>query len=195
MRTALALIIGPLLCGGLFFLAAAPHQAPGAYIEIADGIYRLPTCVSGALPAEAVSRTAWVVPGDVLSFFLVLPDSVSAPPPVGSAKLFLKAVNHAEVQTDYGRTPLPTIVRRMAPAVYRVTSDQSLRWDSRGLTGSVYRQALARIPGNRDTAELLLELDVPAPPASPCRYVVTLGPPPGLTDIDVKWLVLPAGGR
>lgn len=194
MRKALALIIGPLLCGGLFFLAAAPRQAPGAYVEIADGVYRLPACVDGAQPAEAVSTTALVAPSEVLSFFLVLPDNVSAAQ-AGSARLFLKAVNHAEPKTDYGRTALPTTVRRMDSRVYRVTSGQSLRWDSRGLTGSVYRQALPRVLGSRATTELLVELEVPAPPASSCRYAVTLGPPPGLPEIDVKWFVPPPEGR
>jgi hypothetical protein len=191
---ALALIGGPILCGAVFFLAEAPAQTTGAYVGVSGGVYRLPDCVAGASPANAVSSTSPVVPGELLSFFLVVPDGVSDPAPATSATLFLTAVNHAEPQADYGRTPLPTTVRRMARNVYRVTSDQTLRWDSRGPTGEVYRQALAGILGNRATTELLLVLEVPALTAGSCRYGVTLGPPPALPDIDVKWFAPPAGG-
>lgn len=195
MIKALALIVGPILCGVVFFLTEAPAQTPGVYVEIADGIYHLSTCVSGTSSVAGVSTTAPVVTGDVLSFFLVLPDNVSAPTNAKSARLYLNVVNHAEPQTEYGRTPLATAVHRMNPHVYRVMSDQLLRWDSRGVTNSVYQQALSHIPGNRATTELLVELEIPAPPAGPCTYAVVLGPPPGLPDLPVRWFVPPPEGH
>jgi hypothetical protein len=195
MLKAFALIVGPILCGTVFFLTKAPAQAPGAYVELADGVYRLSTCVSGISSVAGVSTTAPVAPGEVRSFYLLLPDSVSAPANAQSARLYFKVVNHAEPQTDYGRTPVATTVRRLHQRVYRVTSEQALRWDPHGVTSAVYRQALSRIPSNRATTELLLELEVPAPPAGACRYAVIVGPPPTLPDIDVKWFVPPPPER
>jgi hypothetical protein len=173
----LALIAGPLLCGIIFFRVAAPAQAPGVYIDIADDIHRLSTCVDGASDGD-VSGSAPVAPGGVQSFFLVLPDTVAARTSAPSARLYLRVANHAEPRIDYGRAPIGTTVRRMGARAYRVTSDQALRWDSRGATGAFYRQALSRFGGNRETTELLVELEIATPAV--CRYSVTLGPPPGL---------------
>jgi hypothetical protein len=195
MLKALVLIVGPLLCGAVFFLTEAPAQTPGAYVELPDGVYRLPPCVAGSSPITGLSTTAPAAPEGVRSFYVLSPDSASAPARARSARLYLKVVNHAEPQTDYGRAPLGTMVHRMHPHVYRVTSDQSLRWDSGGVIGSVYRQALARMPGHRATIDLLLELDVPESSGGSCRYAVTLGSPPAVFVFDDKWFVLPGERR
>lgn len=179
-----------MLCGAVYFTATRPAQAPGIYVEIVDGVYPLPACAAGA----DVSSTAAVVPGEIRSLFIVLPDDDSAAPNVEAAKLYLRVMNHAQPQADYGRTPLPTTVARMSPRIYRVRSDRGLRWDPQGLPNTVYRQALARMPGNRATTEVLLELEVPERAGGSCRYALTLGPPPSLPDSDAKWFV-PATGR
>ena len=197
MIRSLALIGGPLLCGVVFFLLAAPAQAPGVYVEIgdglnrneiADGLYRLSTCIDGASDVD-VSGTAPVAPGGVSSFFLVLPDTVAARTPAPSARLYLRVANHAAPRIDYGRAPIGATVGRMAPRVYRVTSDQALRWDAPGATSSFYWQALSRLGGNRETTELLVELEITTPLAA-CRYAVTLGPPAGLRHLNEKWFQL-----
>jgi hypothetical protein len=187
---ALALIGGPILCGAAYFMATRPAQAPGVYVELVDGVYPLPACAAGT----DISSTAAVTPGDIRSLFIVLPDAASAAANAETAKLYLRVVNHAEPQTDYGRTPLPATVARMSSRVYRVRSDRALRWDPQGLTNTVYRQALSRMLGNRATTEVLLELEVPERGTASCRYALTLGPPPSLPDSDAKWLV-PAAER
>ena len=168
-------------------MTARPAQTPGVYVEITDGLYRLPDCAGGTSPVTGVSSTAAVTPGEIRSFYLVLPDETSAAN-AEVAKLYLRVVNHAEPQTDYGRTALPTTVARMKAQIYRVRSDRGLRWDPQGLPHSLYREALSRMLGNRATTEVLLELDVPGPAAS-CRYAMTLGPPPSLPDPQVRWFV------
>jgi hypothetical protein len=170
LALALAIIVGPLLCGAIFFVTRGPAQKPGAYVETA----------------------AAVALGEVRAFFLVLPDRAPARASADGAQLSLRVVNHAEPQIDYGRAPLPTTIRRMNANVYRVSSDQTLRWDPRGPTDAIYRRALARMPGNRATTEVLLVLEVPQPHAGSCLYAMTLGPPPSLPDADVKWFVPPA---
>lgn len=182
---ALALIGGPILCGAAYFMVTRPAQAPGVYVELVDGVYPLPSCA----PGTDVSSAAAVVPGEIRSLFIVLPDDDSAAPDVEAAKLSLRVVNHAEPLTDYGRAPLPTTVARMSSRVYRVRSDRGLRWDQQGLPNTLYRQALSRMLGNRATTEVLLELEVPERGAASCRYALTLGPPPSLPDSDAKWLV------
>jgi hypothetical protein len=191
MIKALALIVGPILCGVLFFLAEAPAQTPGAYVETADGIYRLSTCEPGASNVAGVSTAAPVVAGDVLRFYLVLPDD-SAAVHAQAARLYLTVVNHAESEADYGRARLATVVRRMNSRVYRFRPEQALQWGSSEVTRSVYEQALAKMPGSRATAELLVELEVPAPTAGLCRYAVSLGPPPSPLALPVKWFVPPS---
>jgi hypothetical protein len=190
LALALAIIVGPLLCGAIFFVTRGPVQKPGAYVETADGVYPLPTCLAGTSPD--VSAAAAVALGEVRAFFLVLPDRAPARASADGAQLSLRVVNHAEPQIDYGRAPLPTTIRRMNANVYRVSSDQTLRWDPRGPTDAIYRRALARMPGNRATTEVLLVLEVPQPHAGSCLYAMTLGPPPSLPDADVKWFVPPA---
>lgn len=186
---ALALIGGPILCGAVYFIAAAPAPAPGAYVEIVDGVYPLPACAASA----DVSSTAAVAPAEIRSVFIVLPDDGGEGANVEAAKLYLRVVNHAAPQTDYGRTPLPTTVARMSARIYRVRSDRALRWDPQGVPSAVYREALSRIPGNRGTIEVLLELEVPGRAGGSCRYALTLGPPPSLPDSDAKWFVAATG--
>jgi hypothetical protein len=188
LALALALIGVPILCGAVFFMAARPAQTPGVYVEIADGLFRLPDCGGGTSPATDVSSTAAVAPGEIRSFYLVLPDEASAAN-AEAAKLYLRVVNHAEPQADYGRAALPTTVDRMKARIYRVRSDRGLRWDPQGLPHTLYREALSRMVGNRATTEVLLELDVPGGAAASCRYALTLGPPPSLSDPPVRWFV------
>jgi hypothetical protein len=76
--------------------------------------------------------------------------------------------------------------------VYRVASDQPLRWDWKGPTGAAYRTALSRTLGDRATTEVLVELEVTGLATGACRYAVTMGPPPSLPDNDLKWFVPPA---
>jgi hypothetical protein len=187
MIKAAALILGPLLCGVIFFLVAAPAATPGAYLELADGVYPLSPCRDGVSPAGGVPASA---PGGVQAFLLLAGDAVPAPADAQSARLYLKVVNHADPQTDYGRTALPTAVQRLNPRVYKVTTEQVLRWDSRGLMNAVYRQALSLKPGDRATTEVVVELEVPAP-AGACRYAVSLGPPATLGDSHETWFTPP----
>ena len=182
---ALALIGVPLFCGAAYFLATAPAPAPGVYAEVVDGVHPLPACAAGT----DVSSTAAIPLGEIRSLFIVLPDEGVEGADVNAAKLYLRVVNHAEPQTDYGRTALPTTVARMNSRIYRVRSDRALRWDPQGLTNSVYRRALGRMPGNRATTEVLLELEVPGRAGASCRYALTLGPPPSFPDSDAKWFV------
>jgi hypothetical protein len=195
MIKVVTLILGPILCGVVLFLIEAPAQTPGAYLEITEFVYSpLSACRSETVPAKEVWANAPVVP-QVRSFFLVLADRSSAPVSAQSARLYLRVVNHAEPGADYGREPIATTVHRMNAHVYRITSDPMPRWDAKGLTGSIYRQALSRHPGNRATTELQAELETRSPSGGFCRYAVTLGPPPSLPDLDVKWYVRPPERR
>lgn len=189
---AFALIVGPILLGVGAFFTMAPPQTAGVYVEIADNFYPLSACDTE--DARAFSTHAPATPDKVASFYVVHADTASTPLSDGMAQLFLTVVNHAQPEMDFERLAIDTDVHTMSPGVYRVASSHDLKWEFGGLSESVYRQALARHPGNRATTELLIELDVPDPSGrGTCRYGMVLGPPPNVRDTSLGWFVPPTG--
>lgn len=170
----------------------APAVTPGVYVDLANNIYQLPACDTENARAFATQAPATSV--IIASFFVVHAGTASTPLSDGMAQLFLTVVNHAEPETDFGRLAIDTDIHTMSPGVYRVVSSHDLKWEFGGLSESVYRQALARHPGNRATTELLIELDVPDPSGrGTCRYGMVLAPPPAVQDSSLGWFVPPPG--
>jgi hypothetical protein len=169
---AAALVIGPLVCGALFFWRAAPPQRPGAYVEAGDAVYALGECEQGSTVGAPGVPLAEVVAVSVL-----LPnDSPAAVVAAESARLYLKVVDHAHPAVDYSRVPLESTVRRMQSRVFRVAPRVPLRWEPDGALERTYREALAHTAGTRSAMEVLLQLEVPAPGGS-CVRSVSLGAP------------------
>lgn len=191
MIKALALFVIPIASGIAWFALTAPPQTPGTYVATDGGTFRLPPCKPGLSSIDHVSTTAAVVTGSIPSFLIALPRGGATAAGAAVSRLFLRVVDHAAPRTDYGRVALTTIVSRLHGRVYRVTAEEDLRWNGGTLPWAVYRDAIARIPGNRATTELLVELEIPGEPAGPCRQHLVLGPPPGLPNPAGGWFIPP----
>ena len=176
------LVLGPVLCGALYFWWAAAPQRPGVYVETIEGTTRLPDCDPGAHFGTALSGSAPVWSREVTSFFVVTGDGVQ-PADAAAAKLQWRLIDHGAPDQPYPVAPVATQTYRLSSTVYRIKSDRPLRWDTAGSAGVALRAGLAAVHGNRATTDVLLELELPAHGAAPCRSGIVLGPPPNLPEL------------
>jgi hypothetical protein len=180
---ALLLMAAPLLCGSAWFLANAPSQREGVYVETAAGAYKLnghgvdvvrgcdlPT--EGGVPLSDALLTAPVVPGEQPTAFYVIARSDDVAASDDCAQLYFFAANNGSAARVATALPLRTHARDVRPQVSRVTSDNLQLVELR----KRYLQVITRQPGSRTTFEGFAALVVRRGSAPPRMYPVRVGP-------------------
>lgn len=166
MVRALALVLGPIVCGAVFVLLAAPPETPGAYAVTASGVYPLPgapeqTCRGDLHPATVHPPPPLGVPvlDDVtqgLTFYVVSAHRSAVGSNLVSARLFFFIGRNGPQAVGPDYQSVPVTVRQANARVHQVVV---ARFDDE-VSEARYRQVLAHVPGSRATLEGALALVV-----------------------------------
>jgi hypothetical protein len=173
------MILGPILCGALFFFVKAGGQQPGVYLETSKGIFELSEYSTGTAPpfAGAVRRVSVPPDPSVLSFFVVGPPSFPLAAHAQSAALYFFVVDDSDESFQSAYLPLRISVRRVNPRVYHITSEDLQARAQNELGGRYLREVLGRTARSRGNLQLLAGLALPESSNGLLRlYPVRFGP-------------------
>lgn len=195
----IALVIGPVIVGALFFLADASRQSPGVYAETPAGIYQLTGFsesrsddIDPAVPSfSGIERRAPILLGElVYSFFVVR----SRPDSGAGLEFGLESIELLFIALDYrtGRqrdhSSLPLHIRDVSEGVSRVTSPEL---EARALHDR-YMRAITRTPSLPATVETYVGLVIPGVAGKGrCIYPVRVGPRAPLAPFPAPVKLLP----
>lgn len=178
MTKAALLIGGPIVIGVLYFLAVAPRQEVGVYVETSAGMYALSMDSSRDRLSRDVLSHAPAVAGDaVVSFFILAPEGSALSESARSAGVCLFVVGPGTSDVPSTCKPLPTSVTRVHPRLYHVTAEGLRLWGRDSAAFNMYRQSLERTASPRARLEVMVALVLPLAQEPSRMYSVRLGPP------------------
>jgi hypothetical protein len=173
---AVAITLGPILCGALLFFAQAGGQKPGVYLDTPRGMFELSrysTATSPPFP-DVLQRVAVPPDARVISFFVVGPPGFPIVAHVADATLYLFVVDRRDqgFQSEY--LPIRTHITRASPEAFHITSEDL---GEKSLSGRFFQDVLSRTSRSRASMELYVGLAVSDAAAGSRRlYSVRFGP-------------------
>jgi hypothetical protein len=174
---AVAITLGPILCGALLFFAEAGGQKPGVYLDTPRGMFELSRYSTAAAPPFPGVLQRVAVPPDarVISFFVVGPPGFPIAAHVADAALYLFVVDRRDegFQSEY--LPIRTHVTRASSQLVHITSEDL--GEESPLPGRFFQDVLSRTIRSRASVELYVGLAVSDAVAGSRRlYAVRFGP-------------------
>lgn len=173
---AVAVILGPILCGALLFFAEAGGQKPGVYLDTPRGMFALSRFSTAAGPPfpDVLQRVAVPPDARVISFFVVGRPGFPIAAQLADAALYLFVVDRRDESFQSEYLPIRTHVSQASPEAFHITSED-LR--EKNLSGRFFQDVLSRTIRSRASMELYVGLDVSDAVAGSRRlYSVRFGP-------------------